>query len=53
MRIWKFLVRLRDGSKSWIPLRLIKKSNPIELAEFVKARGAENESAFNWWGPTI
>ena len=39
---WKFLVRFRDGSEAWIPLRLIKKSNPIEAAEFIKSRGAEN-----------
>ena len=51
MNGWEFLVRFRDGSEAWIPLNLIKKSNPIEAAEFVKSRGAENEPDFAWWAP--
>ena len=42
---WKFLVWFNDGSEAWLPLQSIKKSNPIQTAEFIKARGAEGEPA--------
>ena len=45
---WNFLVQFNDGSKSQIPLQSIKRSNPIQTADFVKARGAEGEPAFDW-----
>ena len=48
---WKFLTLWKDGSESWIPLKLLKESNPIEVAEFAKARGIDEEPAFNWWIP--
>ena len=50
---WKFLTLWKDGSESWIPLKLLKESNPIEVAEFAKARGIDDEPAFNWWIPYI
>ena len=37
--------------ESWIPLKDLKISNPIETAEFAKARGIDDESAFSWWVP--
>ena len=35
---WKPLVRWKDGSESWIPLKDLKESHPVELAEYAKAR---------------
>ena len=43
---WSFLVRMKDGTKSWIPLRVMKESNPVEVAEYVLARNINNEPAF-------
>jgi len=43
---WKLLVRWKDGSKSWIPLKDMKESHPVEIAKFVKARGIDREPAF-------
>jgi Reverse transcriptase (RNA-dependent DNA polymerase) len=50
-RGWKFCVRWKDGSTNWIPLKDLKESHPVQLADFVKAHGLENEAAFVWWVP--
>ena len=38
---WKLLVQWGDGSKTWIPLKDLKESNPVKTAEFAKARGKD------------
>ena len=48
---WKLLVAWKDGSETWIPLKDLKESNPVEVAEFARARGIEDEPAFAWWVP--
>ena len=48
---WKLLVQWADTSESWIPLKDMKESNPIEVAEFARARGISDEPAFAWWVP--
>ncbi len=46
---WEFLVSWKDGSSSWVPLKDLKVSNPVELAEYAVAHNIEKEPAFNWW----
>ena len=46
---WKLEVEWKDGTSSWIPLKLLKESNPVELAEYAKSRGIDKEPAFAWW----
>ncbi len=48
---WQMLVKWKDQSESWIPLKDMKESHPVEVAEFATARGIENEPAFAWWVP--
>jgi hypothetical protein len=48
---WKLLVRWVDDSESWVPLKDLKASHPIEVAEFARARGIDEEPAFAWWVP--
>ena len=48
---WKLLVLWKDGSEEWVPLKLLKESNPVEVAEFAISQGIENEPAFAWWVP--
>ena len=48
---WKFLVVFKDGDEKWVPLKLLKETNPIEVAEYVTAQGIESEPAFDWWVP--
>lgn len=48
---WKLLVVWKDGSEQWVPLKLLKESNPVDVAEFAQARGINDEPAFSWWVP--
>ena len=48
---WKLIVEWKDGSKKWIPLKDIKDSNPVDVAEFDKAKGIGDEVKFSWWVP--
>ena len=48
---WKFLCQWRDGTSSWASLKVLKESNPIEVAEYVTACGIADEPAFTWWVP--
>ena len=48
---WKLLVQWKDGSESWMPLQLLKQSNPVEVAEFARAHNIDDEPAFSWWVP--
>ena len=48
-RGWKLLVEWKDSSSSWIPLKDLKVSNPVELAEYAIANGLSEEPAFKWW----
>ena len=48
---WKLLVQFKNGTEEWIPLKVMKESNPVEVAEFSVARGINEEPAFAWWVP--
>ena len=48
-RGWKLLVEWRDGQTSWIDLKDLKESNPIEVAEYSVANCIVEEPAFKWW----
>lgn len=48
-RGWKLLVEWKDGTSSWVPLKDLKVSNPLELAEYAMSNNLENEPAFKWW----
>ena len=48
---WELLVRWKDSSTTWIALKDLKESYPVQLAEYaVNSRIAE-EPAFAWWVP--
>ena len=46
---WKILVECKDGSVDWVPLKDLKQSNPVELAEYDVANEISYEPALNWW----
>ena len=50
---WKLLVQWRDGSEQWVPLKLLKEANPIEVAEFAVSRGIQDYPAFAYWVPYV
>ena len=35
--------------KAWIPLKELKESHPLEVAEFAVAHGVDQMPAFKWW----
>lgn len=46
---WKLECAWSDGTTSWVPLKDIKESNPVEAAEYAMASGIAGEPAFDWW----
>jgi hypothetical protein len=46
---WRFQCQWADGSTSWEPLRNLKESNPIEVAQYNEAHSLLEEPAFVWW----
>ena len=40
---WNILVQWKNGTQEWVPLKILKNSNPIEVAEFAVARGIDKE----------
>ena len=48
---WNRLIAMKDGTEQWFPLKYVKESNPIDVAEYSKSQGIDDESAFKWWVP--
>ena len=48
-RGWKLLVSWKDGTSSWIALKDLKESNPVEVAEYALTNKILEEPAFAWW----
>ena len=48
---WKFMCEFKDGSNTWVSLKVLKESHPIEVAEYVTALHLETEPDFSWWVP--
>jgi hypothetical protein len=47
------LVEWKDGASDWIPLKDLKDSNPVKLAEYAVANEIDREPAFFWWVPHV
>jgi hypothetical protein len=50
---WRFCVLGKDGSTSWINLKDLKESYPVQVAEYVTAFQLAHEPTFKWWVPAI
>jgi len=46
---WKLLVKWKEGSSDWVPLKDLKELYPFEVAEYAKANKIDDEPAFAWW----
>jgi hypothetical protein len=46
---WRLCVQWKDGSTSWEPLKDMKESFPVQVAEFAISQGIQDEAAFTWW----
>ena len=45
---WLIRIKWKNGTESWISLKEIKESNPLELALYTKVHGLIDEPAFAW-----
>ena len=48
---WALQIKWKNGTKQWVNLKDLKESNPVYVAEYVTARGIQDEPAFAWWVP--
>ena len=46
---WEIYVKWKDQSTSWVLLKDLKESNPVELAEYAVSQHIQSEPAFKWW----
>jgi hypothetical protein len=46
---WKLCIRWKDQSTSWEPLKDLKQSFPVQVAEFAIRHNLEDKPAFRWW----
>jgi hypothetical protein len=50
---WCFLVSWKDGSTSYVSLREMKNSYPVETAEYAISNQINTKPAFIWWVPYV
>lgn len=48
---WELCVLWRNGEEQWVPLRELKQSNPVEVADYAHSNNLIEEPAFKWWVP--
>ena len=48
---WELQVLWKDGSTSWVPLRDMKESYPVDVAEYSVSAGIDDQPAYRWWVP--
>ena len=48
---WTLLVRWKNGSEQWVPLKLLKDNYPVEIADYAMPNQIQDASAFIWWVP--
>jgi hypothetical protein len=51
MKGWQMCVKWNDESTSWAPLKDLKESNPLEVADYAVNMKLVSEPAFAWWVP--
>ena len=52
-RGWQLLVSWKDGSTSWVPLKDLKESHPVQVAEYALINKILEEPAFAWWATKV
>jgi hypothetical protein len=50
---WKLMVQWHNGSRQWIDLKILKQSNPVQVAEYATACDIAEHPAFAWWVPYV
>jgi hypothetical protein len=47
------LLKWKDGSESWVSLKDVKESFPVQVAEYSVQARIQEEPAFAWWVPYV
>ena len=50
---WKLLIKWKDGSQDWVPLKILKEQYPVQVAEYATATDIGTEPAFAYWIPHV
>lgn len=50
---WELLVRWKDGSESWTPLKDLKEVYPVQTADYAVVNQLDDQPAFAWWVPQV
>jgi hypothetical protein len=50
---WDLEIKWKDGSTSWIPLKDIKETNMVEVAQYALDNRISEEPAFDWWAHDV
>ena len=48
-RDWDLQVEWKYGTTSWIPLKYLKESNPVQVSEYAVTNKIAEEPDFAWW----
>jgi hypothetical protein len=46
---WVLEIEWKDGSTSWLPLKELKETNPVEVSMYAVDNQIADEPAFDWW----
>jgi hypothetical protein len=50
---WELLVKRKDGSEVWVPLKDVKETYPGQVAEYAVQFRIQDEPAFAWRVPHV
>jgi hypothetical protein len=50
---WELLVKWKDGSEVWVPLKDVKETYSVQVAEYAVQVRIQDEPAFAWWVPHV
>jgi hypothetical protein len=50
---WKLHLEWKDGTTDWLPLKDLKESYPVQVAEYAVANKISEKPAFAWWVPYV
>jgi hypothetical protein len=46
---WELQVEWKDGSTSWLPLKELKETKIVDVAQYAVDNQIDHEPAFEWW----
>jgi Reverse transcriptase (RNA-dependent DNA polymerase) len=46
---WELLIEWNDGTSEWLPLKDLKESHPVQVAEYAICNNIAHQPAFAWW----